>query len=40
MALGLALVQYGREEAAEPLIEQMTRDQVCLRVVEGSEGGA
>ncbi|GFR48946.1 hypothetical protein Agub_g10960, partial [Astrephomene gubernaculifera] len=26
IALGLALMQYGREEAAEPLIEQMTRD--------------
>lgn len=26
VALGLALMQYGREEAAEALIEQMTRD--------------
>ncbi|KXZ53597.1 hypothetical protein GPECTOR_6g514 [Gonium pectorale] len=26
VALGLALMQYGREEAAESLIEQMTRD--------------
>lgn len=27
VALGLALMMYGREEGAETLIEQMTRDQ-------------
>jgi 26S proteasome regulatory subunit N2 len=27
VALGLALIMYGREEGAETLIEQMTRDQ-------------
>ncbi|KAI7845077.1 hypothetical protein COHA_001442 [Chlorella ohadii] len=26
VAVGLALVQYGREEAAEPMVEQMTRE--------------
>ena len=28
VSVGLALVMYGREEGAETLIEQMTRDQV------------
>lgn len=28
MAVGLALVQYGREEAAEGMVEQMTRELV------------
>lgn len=28
LALGLALASYGREESAEGLVEQMTRDQV------------
>lgn len=27
IAMGLALIMYGREEEAETLIEQMTRDQ-------------
>lgn len=27
LALGLALIMYGREEGAETLIEQLTRDQ-------------
>ena len=27
IAIGLALIMYGREEGAETLIEQMTRDQ-------------
>jgi 26S proteasome regulatory subunit N2 len=27
LAMGLALIMYGREEGAETLIEQMTRDQ-------------
>ena len=31
LAVGLALVQYGREEGAETLIEQMSRDQVRCR---------
>lgn len=27
IAMGLALIMYGREEGAETLVEQMTRDQ-------------
>ena len=45
MAVGLALVQYGREEGAEGMIEQMTQElvrrgqgQCCWEAVRGSEG--